>query len=119
MLLGLPQRAGLYWLMVVLTSTAVLVVSWGTTSPDLSVAPAALLFALACGTAERIQVQLNSSRPGSGVAFSVSCTVLVAAILLFPLPWVALIAAAGSALGGALRGQRHILKLLFNMANLT
>jgi len=45
--------------------------------------------------------------------------VLVAAILLFPLAWVALIAAVGSALGGALRGHRHVLKLLFNMANLT
>jgi putative nucleotidyltransferase with HDIG domain len=85
----------------------------------MSLAPAALLFALACGVAERIEVRLSSSRPGSGVSFSVSCTVLVAAILLFPLTWLGLIAAVGSVLGGALRGQRHVLKLLFNMANLT
>jgi putative nucleotidyltransferase with HDIG domain len=85
----------------------------------MSLAPAALLFALACGVAERIEVRLSSSRPGSGVSFSVSCTVLVAAILLFPLTWLGLIAAVGSVLGGALRGHRHVLKLLFNMANLT
>jgi HD-GYP domain-containing protein (c-di-GMP phosphodiesterase class II) len=44
---------------------------------------------------------------------------LIAAVLLFPLAWATLIAAAGLGLGGALRGQRGPLKLLFNMANLT
>jgi putative nucleotidyltransferase with HDIG domain len=119
MILGLPQRAGLFWLLVVTAATGVLVASWGTATPDLSLAPAALLFALACGVAERIQVRLSSSRPGGQHLFSVSCTVLVAVILLFPLPWAALIAAVGSAAGGALRGQRQAVKLLFNMADLT
>src|SRR2546430_16700651 len=107
MFLGLPKRAGLFWLLVVTAATGVLVGSWGITSPDLSLAPAALLFALACGIAERVQVRVSSSRPGGGVTFSVSCTVLVAAILLFPLAWAALIAGIGLALGGVLRGQRH------------
>jgi len=119
MFLGLPQRAGLFWLAVVTAAAGVLAVSWSTAVPDLSVAPAALFFALACGIAEGVQVRLSSSRPGGGVTFSVSCTVLVAAILLFPLAWAALIAAVGLALGGFLRGERHWLKLLFNMANLT
>ena len=119
MFLGLPQRASLFWLLVVIAATGVLVASWGTTPPDLSLAPAALLFAVACGIAERIQVRLSSSRPGGEVLFTVSCTVVVAVILLFPLPWAASIAAVGSALGCVLRGQRQPVKLLFNVGNLT
>ena len=119
MFLGLPHRAGLFWLLVVTAATAVLAASWGTTSPDPSLAPAALLFALACGIAERIQVRLNSSRPGAETLFSVSSAVLVAIILLFPLAWAASIAAVGSVLGGALRGQRQPVKLLFNMGDFT
>jgi hypothetical protein len=117
MFLGLPQRAGLFWLVVVTTAAIVLVANWETGLQDLSLAPSALLFALTCGVAERIQVRLNSSRPGSEVLSSVSCAVHVAVVLLFPLPWAALIAAVGFAVGGALRGQRHPLKLLFNSAN--
>jgi len=119
MFFGLPQRASMFWLLVVLAATGVLVASWTTSSPDFSLAPAALVFAVACGIAERIQVRLSSSRPGGQHLFSVACTVLVAVILLFPLPWAALIAAVGSAAGGALRGQRQPVKLLFNMADLT
>ncbi len=119
MFLGLPQRAGLFWLLVVIAATAVLVASWGATSPDLSLAPAALLFAVACGIAERIQVRLSSSRPGGEVLFTVSCAVVVAVILLFPLAWAVSIAAIGSAVGCALRGQRQPVKLLFNIGNLT
>lgn len=119
MLLGLPQRAGLFWLLVVIAAAGVLVASWRSTSPDLSLAPAALLFAVACGIAERVQVRLSSSRPGGEVLFTVSCAVVVAVILLFPLPWAAAIAALGSALGCALRGQRQPVKLLFNIGNLT
>ena len=115
MFLGLPQRAGLFWLVVVTAALAVLVASWSTVSLDLSVAPAAILFAIACGIAERVQVRLSSSRPGGETLFSVSSAVLVAIMLLFPLPWAASIAAVGSALGGVLRGQRQPIKLLFNM----
>jgi hypothetical protein len=119
MIFGLPRRAGYFWLLVVSTAAAVLLASWGATTPDLALAPAAVFFAIACGVAERVQVRLSSSRPGGGMLFSVSCTVLVAATLLFPLAWATLIAAVGLALGGALRGQRQPQKLLFNVANLT
>src|SRR5437660_11731390 len=119
MFFGLPQRAGLFWLVVVIAAAGVLAASWGTTSPDLSLAPAALLFAVACGIAERVQVRLSSSRPGGEYLFTVSCAVVVAVILLFPLPWAVAIAAIGSALGCALRGQRQPVKLLFNVGNLT
>ena len=89
MFLGLPQRAGLFWLVVVTTAAIVLVANWEIGLQDLSLVPAALLFALTCGVAERIQVRLNSSRPGSEVLSSVSCAVHVAVVLLFPLPWAA------------------------------
>src|SRR5579859_7805661 len=116
---GLPQRAGLFWLLVVTAASAVLFASWSRISPDLSLAPAALFFTIICGIAERIQVRLSSSRPGGEVLSTVSCTVFVAVILLFPLPWAALIAALGSALGCVLRSQRQPVKLLFNVGNLT
>jgi putative nucleotidyltransferase with HDIG domain len=119
MFLGLPRRAGLFWLLVVTAATVVVAASWLNAFPDLSLAPAALFFAVACGIGERVQVRLSSSRPGGDVMYSVSCGVLVAAILLFPLAWAIFIAAVGLALGGALRGQRQPIKLLFNMANLT
>ena len=119
MFFGLPQRAGLFWLLVVTAATGVLVAGWGTTSPDLSHAPAALFFAVAFGIAERIHVRLSSSRPGGEVLSNVSCAVVVAVILLFPLQWATLIAAVGSALGCILRGQRQPVKLLFNTGNLT
>src|SRR5215208_4091749 len=118
MLLGLPYRAGLFWLLVVTGAAGVFVAAWGSTPQDLSLASAALFFALTCGIAERIQVRLSSSRPGGGVHFSVSCAVLVSVVLLFPLAWGALIAAIGFAVGGALRKQLQPLKLLFNIANL-
>src|SRR6266542_2869090 len=119
MLFGLSQRAGLFWLLVVVAAAGVLVSSWVLVTPELSLAPAALFFAVACGIAERVQVRLSSSRPGSEILYSVSCAVLVAVILLFPLAWAALIAAVGFAIGGALRGQRQPLKLLYNIANFT
>jgi hypothetical protein len=118
MIFHLPRRAGLLWLLTVATAAAVLVTSWATTSPDLALAPAALFFAIACGLAERVQVRLNSSRPGGEVLSSVSCAVLVATLLLFPVAWASLIAAVGSAIGGVLRGRRQPVKVLFNSANL-
>ena len=117
MIFHLPQRAGLLWLIVTTAGAALLVASWATTTVDLALAPSALFFALACGLAERIQVRLMSSRPGSEVLFSLSCAVLVAIVLLFPLPWAALIAAVGSVVGAVLHGKRQPAKLLFNSAN--
>jgi putative nucleotidyltransferase with HDIG domain len=119
MFLGLPQRAGPFWLLVVAAATTVLVAGWSTSTPDLSLAPTALFFALACGLAERVQVRLTSSRPGSEVLYSVSCAVQMAVVLLFPFAWATLIAAVGFAVGGALRGQRQPVKLLFNIGDFT
>jgi putative nucleotidyltransferase with HDIG domain len=120
MFLGLPRRAGLFWLLVLVAASASLLAAWASySSPDLDLAPAALLFALATGAAERIQVRLCSSRPGGQTFYSISCTVLVAVILLFPLAWAASIAAMGLALGAIFRGQPQPQKMLFNMANLT
>src|SRR6185437_7618207 len=80
-------------------------------------APAALLFAIVTALAERVQVRLGSSRPGGELLFSVSCTILVAVILLFPIAWAASIAAVGLAVGSVLRGQREPQKVIFNAAN--
>jgi putative nucleotidyltransferase with HDIG domain len=104
---------------VVAVAAAVIAASWvDATDRALQLAPAALLFAIAAGLAERVQVRLGSARPEGQYFYSLSCTVLVAVILLFPLPWAATIAATGSALGGLSRRQRHPLKLLFNLSNL-
>jgi putative nucleotidyltransferase with HDIG domain len=118
MTLGLPQRAARVWLLVVAGGTAVLLASLSSAARDLSFAPAALLFSITCGLAERVLVRLgSSSRPGGRVVFSLSCAVLVAVVLLFPLAWAPVIAAVGMVLGGLLRGQRQCQKLLFNAAN--
>jgi putative nucleotidyltransferase with HDIG domain len=77
-----------------------------------------VVFAIACGLAERVQVRLTSSRPGSEVVFSVSCAVIVAVVLLFPLPWAIVIGGSGVALGRVLHGQRQLTKLLFNSADI-
>jgi HD domain len=119
MLLGLPRKAGLFWLLIVSFAAGVLLVNWPAVVRDLSLLPAAIFFAIACGLAERVQVRLSSSRPGGEILCSVSCAVLVAVIVLFPLPWAALIAAVGFALCGTLRGKVEPLKLFFNIANLT
>lgn len=119
MLPPLPIRATIFWSAVVLAAALTLVGSWTLSPPDLALAPQAAFFAFAAGFAERVQVRLSSSRPGSQVLFSVSCAVLIAVVLLFPLPWTAAIAAVGLCVGGLLRGQREPHKLLFNMANLT
>ena len=49
---------------------------------------------------------------------SLSCTVLIAVVLLFPLPWAGAIAAAGMVLGELLN-RRHLPKLVFNIAAMT
>jgi putative nucleotidyltransferase with HDIG domain len=118
---GLPQRAGLFWLLVVASATAILTTSWLLT-PDTTLAelaPAAILFTIGTAVAERIQVRLGSGRHGSELIYSVSCTLLVAVILLFPVAWAGSIAAIGIALGCILRGQREPQKILFNSANVT
>ena len=119
MLPALPIRATIFWAAVVVAAALILIGSWVLTPSDLALAPQAAFFALAAGFAERVQVRLSSSRPGSQVLFSVSCAVLIAVVLLFPLAWAASIAAVGLCLGGLLRGQREPHKLLFNIANLT
>src|SRR5918912_1788248 len=93
MIAGLPQRAGVFWLLV---------------------------FAAACAVAERVQVRLgSSSRPGGRVLFSLSCAVIVAVILLFPVAWAVAISGVGMLVGCLLRGQRQAQKVLFNAANAT
>jgi hypothetical protein len=119
MFLGLPQRAGLFWLLVVASAGAVLFASGEVLLQNPSVWPTALVFVIATGAAESIQVRLGSSRPGGTALWTLSCPVLVAALLLFPIPWATLIAAAGTALGCVLRGQRDPQKVLFNSANLS
>jgi len=119
MLFGLPKRAGLFWLLATATAAAVLLASVGAVTNNLSLAPTAALFAIACAIAERIQVRLGSSRAGGAVLYTIACAVVVAVVLLFPLPWAIWISAVGLAVGGILRGQRNPQKLLFNVANLT
>ena len=86
---------------------------------DLSLLPSALVFAIACGLAERVQVRLSGARPGGEILCSVADAVFVAVIVLFPLPWAGFIAAVGFVLCGALRRPIEPLKLLFNTANLS
>ena len=120
MLFGLPQRAGLFWLLVVATAAAIVASLWSVApDPRADLAPAAVLFTIATALAERTQVRLGSSRPGGELLYSVSCAVLVAVILLFPIAWAASIAALGIAAGCVLRGQREAQKVLFNSANMT
>jgi HD-GYP domain-containing protein (c-di-GMP phosphodiesterase class II) len=109
----------LFWLLVVTAAATVLVLSSEAAIQDLSLAPAAVFFAIICGIGERIQVRLPSSRPGNEALCNISCAGLVAVVLLFPLPWATLIAALGMAVGELLRRQRQPQKLLFNIANLT
>ena len=120
MLFGLPHRAGLYWILIVAAATATLAASWIAVveSARVDLAPAAIFFVIATGIAERIQVRLGSSRPGGRVVCSLSCTVLIAVVLLFPLPWAGAIAAAGMVLGELLN-RRHLPKLVFNIAAMT
>ena len=119
MLLGLPRKAGLFWLLIVALAAGVLLVNWPAVVGDLSFLPTAILFAIACGLAERVQVRVSSPRPGGEILCSVSSAVLVAVIVLFPLPWAGLIAAVGFALCGTLRRPIEPVKLFFNSANLT
>jgi putative nucleotidyltransferase with HDIG domain len=120
MLFGLPQRAGLFWLLVVTSAAALLVTCWSLTpDPSTELVPAAVFFTVATAVAERILVRLGSSRPGAEFLNSVSCTILVAVILLFPMAWAASIVVVGIAAGCILRGQREPQKVLFNSANMT
>ena len=120
MIAGLPQRAGVFWLLVVAAGTGTLLATWPGIAHDVSLAPAALFFAAACAVAERVQVRLgSSSRPGGRVLFSLSCAVIVAVILLFPVAWAVAISGVGMLVGCLLRGQRQAQKVLFNAANAT
>src|SRR5690348_2482462 len=120
MLFGLPQRAGLFWLLVVTSAIAVLAATWSLNPyPQLDLAPATIFFIAITALAERTRVRLFSSGEGAEMLFSVSCTILVAVILLFPVAWAGLIAAVGIAAGLVLRGQREPQKLVFNTANMT
>lgn len=120
MLFGLPQRAGVFWLLVVVSAIAVVATSWSLNpDPRLDLAPAAVFFAAITALAERTQVRLFASGAGNKMLFSVSCAILVAVILLFPPAWAGSIAAVGVAAGLVLRGQREPRKVLFNTANMT
>lgn len=119
MLFGLPQRAGLFWLLILSAALATLAAAWSIDADTASgnLLPA-LLFTAAIALAERLPVRLGSSRPGGEVLCTVGCTVVVAVILLFPLQWAALIGAAGIGVGCLIRGQRDPQKIVFNMANM-
>ena|SRR5579864_8457202 len=118
MLFGLPQRAGLFWLLIVLAATAMIATAWSISAePAFGLLVPAVALAAAIALAERVQVKLGSSRPGGEVLCSIGCTLLVAVILLFPLQWAVSIAVIGIGLGSVLRGQRDPQKVLFNMAN--
>jgi putative nucleotidyltransferase with HDIG domain len=119
MLFGLPKRASMIWLVVVVGAGAVLTVAVQRAVEDMSLAGFAMLFAIACGVVERTPVRLSSSRPGGEVLYSMTTAVLVAVMLLFPMPWAAVIAGFGIALGCTLRGQLQLHKLAFNIGNVT
>jgi HD domain len=119
LLLGLPKRAALVWLLVVASAAGLIAVSWTKVVGDLDHATTALLFIAVAAAAERYTVRLRSSRPGAGVSISVTSALYVAVVLLFPLPWTILIGAFGFACAELLRGQRDVRKVAFNVANVT
>jgi HD-GYP domain-containing protein (c-di-GMP phosphodiesterase class II) len=119
LLLGLPQRAAVVWLLAVAAAIGLVAVSWPAALYDAAHATTALLFIVVAAAAERYTVRLRSSRPGAGVSISVTSALYVAVVLLFPLAWAILIGAFGFALAELLRRQRDVRKVAYNVANVT
>src|SRR5579859_362100 len=95
LLLGLPRKAGLLWLLVTVPAAGLLAFAAIDALGDLRLAPAVVLFGLAAGIAETFQVTLPSSRSGNGYTMTVGAAVCIAAILIFPLHWAVLIVVVG------------------------
>jgi HD-GYP domain-containing protein (c-di-GMP phosphodiesterase class II) len=87
------------WLVVVVSSSAVLLGASIGAAEQLRWAPVAVLFAVASAIAESFQVSLQTSRPGDHVKFSLSGALLIATALTLPLPWSLLSVGFGMALG--------------------
>jgi hypothetical protein len=115
LLLGLPRKAGVLWLLVTLPATGVVALALWAAIGDLRLARAAILFAVAGAIAETFHVSLPSSRPGNVYIMTVGAAVWVAAILIFPPQWAILIVAAGFGVGR--RGAWQ--KWLFNVGQIT
>ena len=96
---GLPRRATVLWLVVAISSSAVLLSASVGAAGQLRWAPVAVLFAVACAIAESFKISLQTSRPGDHVKFSLSGAVIVAAALTLPLPWSLLSIGLGVAIG--------------------
>jgi putative nucleotidyltransferase with HDIG domain len=115
LLLGLPRKAGLLWLLVTVPAIGVFTLAAVSAVSDLRLAPAAILFALAAAIAETFQVRLPSSRPGNVYRMTVGAAVCVAAILIFPAHWAVLIVAVGFAVGRRAVWIKH----LYNVGQIT
>ena len=99
MLFGLPRKAGLLWLLVILPATGAVVLAALGAIGDLRLGPAALLFASASAIGETFQISLPSSRPGNVYKMTVGAAISIAAILVFPPHWAILIITIGIAVG--------------------
>jgi HD-GYP domain-containing protein (c-di-GMP phosphodiesterase class II) len=113
-LFGLPRKAGLLWLLVIVPATGVLALSLSAVVGDWRLVTAAGLFAMAGAIAETFPVSLPSNRPGNPYNMTVGAAVWIAAILIFPPQWAILVVATGFAVGRRAAWQ----KWLYNVAQI-
>src|SRR5258708_825622 len=112
---GLSRSATTLWLAVVASGLSVLGVGIAIGIADLDRLPILLLFVVAAAIAESFMVVLATSRPGNAAFFSVGAAVHLAAVLVFPLHWVVVVAALGMGIGN----RTVWFKRLYNAAQLT
>ena len=112
---GLPRSATTLWLAVVAGGLGVLGASTAISSSELNRLSSIVLFAVAVAIADSFRVELPTSRPGNRVVFSVSAAAVVAAVLVFPLHWVAVVVTVGIAIGNG----TVWFKRLYNVGQLT
>src|SRR5579864_2116006 len=96
---GLPRRASILWVGVVVAAAAACAFAVPVAWTNLRWASIAALFALACAIAESFMVTMPTSRQGNSVHYTLGGTVVVTALLVMPLPWAILAVALGKAIG--------------------
>jgi hypothetical protein len=96
---GLPRRASLLWLIVVVGGAFSIVWSARLAFNDLRLVPIAALFVVAASIAESFRVALPGTRPGQSFDESVRGAVTVAAMVVLPPHWAVLIAAVAMGIG--------------------
>jgi putative nucleotidyltransferase with HDIG domain len=96
---GLPRSATVLWLAVNGLSASLLAICTAFAFSDLKWVAIASLFAVSCAISETFMVNLPTSRPGNYVFFSLSGTIVTAALLVLPMPWAVLVLGLGRAAG--------------------